>query len=228
MKLAWSACLCAAACIGAADARAQDTQCVEQNAKPPDGPGIRITTDCAREEGTFRGGRLWGRGKITARDGTVYEGDFIDGRLWGFGKVARAAPDVRWHEGLYYNGIATGVGRRRDENGAIYNGFFYNGAPYGAGVLTFPHGGKLIGEFRPGLGGVGEFVATFPDGTRQTGEYRPMLGQLVMYRPPEGPEAQTSTPAAKAPEPAKPVDPATKAKADVEKAVDVLRGLLKR
>ena len=227
MKLGWRACLWAAACFAAAGVRAQDAKCPEENPKPPDGPGIRVTAECAREEGSFRMGRLWGRGKVTTRDGTVYEGDYIDGRLWGNGKVTRASPDQRWHEGQYYNGVATGAGRRRDETGAIFNGFFYRGAPYGAGVLTFPHGGKLIGEFRPGLGGVGDFVATFPDGSEQTGAYRPMLGKLVMYRPTQAPTAQPATPAAKAPDPAKPADPA-KAKVEAEKAVDVLRGLLKR
>jgi hypothetical protein len=227
MKLAWSACLWAVVCIGAADVRAQDAKCPEQNPKPPDGPGIRVAADCTREEGTFRRGRLWGRGKVTTGDGTVYEGDFIEGRLWGQGKVTRAAPDLRWHEGQYYNGIATGPGRRRDETGAIYNGFFHNGAPYGVGVLTFAHGGQLIGEFRPGLGGVGEFVAMLPDGSEHTGAYRPMYGKLSMYRPAEAPAAQAATPPAKAPEPAKSTEPA-KAKAEVEKAVDVLRGLLKR
>jgi hypothetical protein len=224
---AWIACLAAAT---APTAWTQDA-CPEQNLESPNGPGAKVTKDCLREEGTFRNGRLWGRGKVTTQDGTVYEGDFIDGRLWGHGRMTRAAPRKSWYEGAYHNGVATGVGRSGDENGVVYNGFFHNGVPYGIGVATFPHGGKLLGEFRPGLGGVGEFVAMLPDGTEHTGAYRPMYGKLVLYRPPEGPTAPAArapvVPPGKVPEPANAPDPG-KAKADVEKAVDVLRGLLKR
>jgi len=229
MKRRCSACVLAlAALAGTVGVRAQDPKCPEQKLASPDGPGVMVKGDCTREEGMFRNGRLWGQGKVTASDGTVYEGEFIEGQLWGQGKTTRAAPQKSWHEGQYYNGVPTGVGRRGDEYGVVYNGYFYQGAPYGIGIATFPHGGKLIGEFRPGLGGVGEFVAVLPDGSEHTGSYGPMYGKLSLFQPQEAPAAQSAgTPPAKTPEAAKTADP-NKTKADIDKAIGVLRGLIKR
>jgi hypothetical protein len=223
MRLAriWVVCGVAAS-AGMPQALAQ--QCAEQKLAAPDGPGVKVTKDCIREEGTFRGGRLWGKAKVTQQDGTVHEGEFIDGRLWGYGKMTRGAPFKGWHEGLYHNGVPTGAGRSGDEHGIVANGFFY-GTLYGAAVLTYPNGGKLKGEFRPN-GGVGDFVATFPDGSTQTGPYKEMYSKVYNYRPSQAP------PLAKSAEPTKSVEPKTeetaKGKIEPEKAIDVLRGLLKR
>jgi hypothetical protein len=184
MKRWLGACLLAAALSASQGAHGKDPVCAEQNLASPNGPGVRIRKDCMREEGTFLRGELWGPGKVTSSNGTVSEGEFINGRLFGYGKVTYKPPDMRWYEGMFHEGVPSGPGRYSDQYGIVANGFFHNGAIFGAGVKTWPHGGKLIGEFRPGIGGLGTLFAVFPDGTEASGTYGPMSGKLQMYKPP--------------------------------------------
>lgn len=131
---------------------------------------------------------------------------------------------------MFHEGVPSGPGRYRDEYGIVANGFFHNGGILGAGVKTWPHGGTLLGEFRPGLGGLGTLVAAFPDGTEASGVYGPMFGKQQMYKPSAAAPTPAATPTqANAPQP-KPSEPARgkQATEQVDKAIDLLRGLIKR
>lgn len=167
----------------AASAQAQDA-CPEQKLASPDGPGVRVGKDCRREEGTFRRGALWGQGKVTSPNGMVSEGQFIAGRLFGRGKVTR--PDKRWHEGWFHDGEALGPGTYRDEWGILWNGLFHRGYLHGVGVLTFPNGGQLMGEFRDTIGGLGPMIAIYPDGKEESGEYSDLRQKLLAFKPAPG------------------------------------------
>lgn len=172
------------AATGCATAAHAQDPCPEQKLALPDGPGVRVSKDCLREEGTFRRGALWGQGKVTAPSGIVSEGQFIDGRLFGRGKVTR--PDKRWHEGWFHNGEASGPGTYRDEWGIVWNGIFHKGYLHGVGVLTFPSGGQLMGEFRDTIGGLGPMTAIYPDGKEESGEYRDLRQKLLYFKPAAG------------------------------------------
>ncbi len=179
--------LLAATVCAATSALAQDA-CPEQKLASPDGPGVRVGKDCLREEGSFRGRALWGQGKVTAPSGIVSEGQFLNGRLFGPGKVTR--PDKRWHEGWFHDGGASGPGTYRDEWGILWNGMFYKGYLHGVGVLTFPNGGQLMGEFRSTIGGLGPMTAIYPDGKEETGEYRDLRQKLLYFKPAAGAPAK--------------------------------------
>lgn len=223
-------------------AAGQEPGCVEQALASPNGPGVRIHKNCKREEGSFRNGELWGPGKVVDSEGRVYEGEFINGRLFGYGKVTYKPPDMRWYEGMFHEGSPEGPGRFRDEYGIVANGFFHHGAILGAGVKTWPHGGRLVGEFRPGIGGLGTLIASLPDGTEHSGEYGPMFGKQQNFRPAAPAAATAAPPAATAAPPAVAAPPtaaAPPAKASeptkeksaqeqINKAVDLLRGLLRK
>lgn len=160
---------------------AQSPVCPEQKLASPNGPGVRVSADCTREEGTFSNGRLWGQGKFT-RNGIVYEGRFIDGQLNGPGRITYPAPDQRWHEGLFHNGYPEGPGRALDAHGVIRNGLFHQGVLTGGALLIFPNGGRMLGEYRS-TGGIGMHLAIFPDGTQEVGAAKALWAKVFWSKP---------------------------------------------
>jgi hypothetical protein len=73
-------------------------------------------------------------------------------------------------------------------------------------------------------------IAILPDGTEASGNYGPMFGKQQLYRPPEGaPTTAAAPPPASVPAP-KSTEPAKgkQASEQIDKAVDVLRGLFKK
>jgi hypothetical protein len=159
---------------------AAPADCPKQELAKPEGPGVRVSEHCAREEGTFFQGALWGKGKFTDHMGTVSEGDFQWGSLNGYGHVTKPGTNGRYneHRGYFQNGDMYGPGSYRYQDGVVATGYFHERSLTGFGVLTYPNGVRMMGEFR-GDEGIGEMLVVYPDGTKQKGEFRKLRYSLL-------------------------------------------------
>ncbi len=89
---------------------------------------LQFTTDGqpgARYEGTLTNGRLTGRGKLRAPDGTIYDGDWLDGKQEGYG--AYTAADGSSFQGGWTAGQPDGPGVYRTAKGEVIRGLWENG-----------------------------------------------------------------------------------------------------
>lgn len=159
---------------------ASPANCEKKELEKPDGPGLRVSEHCAREEGTFFQGALWGKGKFTDHMGMVSEGQFQWGELNGFGHVVKPGTDGRYneHTGYFEHGDMSGPGSYRYQDGVVATGYFFERNLTGFGVLTYPNGVRMMGEFR-GDEGVGEMLVVYPDGTKQKGEFSKLRYSLL-------------------------------------------------
>lgn len=217
--------------------------CAVQEITSPNGPGVRVGSDCSREEGQFFNGRLWGQGKYTSSQGTVSEGEFVDGRLHGIGKVTKPGTDGRYnsHYGYFQFGDPYGPGQYRYQDGVLATGMFHGQELMGFGVLYFPNGNKLMGEFRGGSG-FGKMLAVYADGKTEEGEYRTLRYSLLRASgparggssaSPPAPSASPAPPSASpAPAPQKsaapPAKDSTQPVDDVGRAIKDLRNIFRR
>ena len=138
--------------------------CKTQN-PPKKGKGVSVRYDCARLEGTFDGGEMFGPGRLTYPDGRVMEGNFLRGRL--FGKGVATWPDGRNYTGNFYDGRSNGLGEYTTADGTVYEGKFKPGAKlHGWGTRRSPDGNMLVGEFRNGEP-FGEMLLVKSDGSQE-------------------------------------------------------------
>lgn len=170
----------AAAVLGLAFAHAASAAPCAKQEPPPNGPGVRITENCYREEGNFVDGLLSGKGKFTGYQGAVTEGQFRDGRLNGFGTVTKPATNGRFnlHRGYFEEGDPYGPGMYKYQDDVVANGMFFRGHLEGFGVMRYPNGAKMMGYFHEDEG-YGTMLVVYPDGTTQTGEYRKLRYSLL-------------------------------------------------
>jgi hypothetical protein len=99
-------------------------------------------------KGSFRNGKLHGKGFFSRADGFNYEGDFLNGFMTGFGKARWASGNT--YEGNYVNGNKEGYGKIIMANKKIgYEGNFKNDNFEGMGKRYDPDTGILTyeGEF---------------------------------------------------------------------------------
>ena len=173
---------------------AMAAHCPKEEPAAADGPGVRVSELCAREEGTFFQGALWGKGKYTDHMGAVSDGDFQWGSLNGYGHVVTPGTDGRYneHRGYFENGEMSGPGSYRYQDGVVATGYFRGRNLNGFGVLTYPNGVRMMGEFR-GDEGVGEMLVVYPDGTKQKGTFQRLRYSLLRA----GKTAPTPPPAKK-------------------------------
>jgi hypothetical protein len=201
-------------------------QCEPQEPASRNGPGVRVGSDCRREEGTFVDGRLWGQGKVVDASGVVYQGQFVEGYLFGPGKVTYPAPDERWYSGFFQGGELYGPGRYRDAHGIVSNGIFLRGRMYGPGVLTFPNGGKVMVEFRNSME-IGAAYAIFPNGHEEAGSFSNLRTRMMWYERDGVGAAPGAAAGGEGPSTA-PQTKKKKKKDAAESALDALRDILRK
>jgi len=122
-------------------------------------------------EGTFKNGKLEGKGKrIGIGDGsTDYEGYYVAGKPEGQGKLVWK--DAGSYEGSFKDGKIEGRGKRIYKDGGIFEGEFRNGKFEGRGKLEFPNGNSIEGDFRDGKAeGQGKY--SWKDGGFYVGAFR--------------------------------------------------------
>lgn len=102
-------------------------------------------------EGNWVWNRLYGQGKITAFNGSVWKGNFKDGKLDGYGTFRSRFNDVTY-DGEYKDDKKEGYGKYTDKrNGIIYEGNFKNGRYDGHGeYIDKKKKRRYIGEWRDG------------------------------------------------------------------------------
>ena len=195
---------------------------------PKKGKGVAVRYDCARLEGAFDGGEMFGPGRLTYPDGRAMEGNFQRGRM--FGKGVATWPDGRRYEGYFYDGRSDGLGVYTTADGTVYEGKFKPGAKlHGWGTRRTPDGNTLIGEFRDGEP-FGEMLLVKPDGSKEVVAFAfggktpgPTQGQKT------GATGTSSTPAATSPSREKSQDASpssvTKPEEDLNKTIRSLRGI---
>lgn len=141
----------------------------DSQSPPRKGKGVYLRSDCARFEGTFDGGQMFGPGRVTYQDGRVVEGNFRAGRLNG--KGVATWPDGRRYEGYFLEGRSQGPGVYTTADGTVYEGKFLPGARLqGWGTRRGPDGTTLIGEFRDGEP-FGDMLLVKPDGGQEVAAY---------------------------------------------------------
>lgn len=150
-------------------------------------------------EGEMAGGRMTGRGAMTAAD-VRYDGTWSDGSLehgvatypdgrrfegdWyqrGWSRGVLIAPGNRRFEGTWYLGRLDGKGVIQTPDGR-YEGDLADGKPYGLGVFEAANGTRFNGEWRKGIP-TGQRPAGLPSdavlgclwesGAPQYGDFRP-------------------------------------------------------
>jgi len=198
---------------------------------PRKGKGVAVRYDCARLEGTFEGGEMFGPGRLTYPDGRVMEGSFQRGRM--FGKGVATWPDGRRYEGYFYDGRSDGLGIYTTAEGTVYEGKFKPGAKlHGWGTRRSPDGDTLIGEFRDGEP-FGEMLLVKPDGSKE------VVAFAYGGKPPKSVQGQKSgvtgtsnAPPAASPSgeksPEAPPSSVSKPADDVNKTIRSLRGIFGR
>lgn len=168
--------------------------------KPPPskGRGAFVRSDCARFEGEFSGGELFGPGRVTYQDGRVMEGNFQRTRLNGKGKASW--PDGRRYEGYFRNGRSYGFGAYTASDGSVFEGKFRPGAKlHGWGTRSNPDGSTLIGEYREGEP-FGEMLLVKADGSREAMAFSfpaaqvAQAGSSAEQKPRESPAASITKP----------------------------------
>jgi len=192
---------------------------------PKKGKGVAVRYDCARLEGAFDGGEMFGPGRLTYPDGRAMEGNFQRGRM--FGKGVATWPDGRRYEGYFYDGRSDGLGVYTTADGTVYEGKFKPGAKlHGWGTRRSPDGNTLIGEFRDGEP-FGEMLLVKPDGSKE------VMAFAFGGKAPGSEKGQktgtSNTPAATSPSREKSQDASpssvTKPEEDLNKTIRTLRGI---
>lgn len=168
-----------------------------------DGYGSGQHPDGSRYEGSCKNGLFEGQGKYTFADGAVYEGEHVRGYRNGQGKYTSPAGDD--YAGEFRNdSLLRGQGTMIQAGGSRYTGTWdretgrgsgeivwkdgrhYKGQwiilsnapdqPDGDGVMEWPNGTRVSGEFRNGQPH-GWGTVTYANGTSEEGLWR--CGKLV-------------------------------------------------
>jgi hypothetical protein len=113
------------------------------------GSGKRRFADGTKHVGIFRKGRLHGHGVVMHPDGHRLEGEFREGKPYNC-KGALRYSDGTVEEGEWVEGHLTGPCKRILQDDEEQVGAFQKGCLHGHGVVTYPGGYRLEGEFREG------------------------------------------------------------------------------
>lgn len=132
------------------------------------GKGVYIFANGNKDEGNFKNGKLNGKGSRTFANGDVFVGNWKDDKRTGKGVLTYANGDK--YEGDWKDDYRTGTGVYTFANGDKYEGEFLDGFFNGKGVFTYAGGDKYEGEFLDDFfHGKGTYI--FADGERSTGIY---------------------------------------------------------
>lgn len=96
-------------------------------------------------EGTFRGGKKNGMGKLTFPNGDTYTGQWLEGERHGHGIYIWKSGAK--YEGEYSKNQRNGIGTFTFADGKIYQGEWKDGLRNGKGKLVWENGDSYEGEF---------------------------------------------------------------------------------
>jgi hypothetical protein len=101
-----------------------------------------------RYDGRFRNGVFEGRGRLVTGDGRSYEGEFKAGVRHGYGTQVLCPHAQRGDpKRMYIGGPPGSDSMYRPQK---YAGAWYQGKPWGRGVLWYPDGARVQGNFEAG------------------------------------------------------------------------------
>ena len=99
------------------------------------GKGTITHSNGMKEKGEFKDDQFEGPGKVIANDGTVMvEGTFTNGKLAGHAKIVFSNNDE--YEGEFLYGVPHGIGKFKEADGVIYEGEYQAGKKHGKGKIT--------------------------------------------------------------------------------------------
>lgn len=136
-----------------------------------EGKGKRVGTgtNVFEYEGSFKTGKYDGLGRLIMQNGNTVEGTFKDGKPEGKGKFVWKDGSI--YEGEFHDGRNEGKGKTVFINGNSYEGDFKNNKPEGKGKFVWKEGSTYEGEFREGKGN-GRGKHTFPNGNSIEGYFK--------------------------------------------------------
>jgi hypothetical protein len=113
-----------------------------------DGPGTLRYRDGAEYVGEWRSDMRAGRGTyISADKSWTFDGEWAADLRSGPGKLTYANGSYVY-EGPFRNDLREGEGEARFADGRFFRGLYAAGEQVGSGVMTFPDGRTITGEFR--------------------------------------------------------------------------------
>jgi hypothetical protein len=112
------------------------------------GKGVTLALNDERYQGDFVDGLRHGKGVLTARNGARYEGDFKEGKFSGSGLLMLSNGDR--YDGEFVEGKRSGRGIYYRASGERLEGDFVDGKPHGNAVVVKPDGTRIVGTATDG------------------------------------------------------------------------------
>lgn len=137
--------------------------------------------------GTFKAGRMDGRGAWLHHTGLYYEGEWADGLMHGHGTLK--LPGGEEFVGQFRSGRAHGPGRYVEVNGEIFEGPFADGHRHGRGTTTLPGGYTYASRWTQGRearGSLGTRIAQTGPAAAPGGSDDIRIGITIDKRLPQG------------------------------------------
>ena len=111
-----------------------------------EGQGLLLRTNGKKTEGIWKASLLEdGEGYVTYKDGSVFEGTLRGGKRVGFGKITFSEKDKQKdYEGDWAEDQRCGRGVLHFKDGAVYEGEFKDNKFHGIGVYTYPESSSCL------------------------------------------------------------------------------------
>ncbi|MEP4377691.1 MAG: hypothetical protein ABJ215_13020 [Alphaproteobacteria bacterium] len=178
------------------------------------GPGSLVWTHDGRLRGIFEGRMVDGKREgdatveyfdISGQVAGTYKGSFHDGERHGHGVTETIRPRIAAsrYEGAFADGLREGHGKLAltyhvtpegilQRPGITYTGAFRANRPHGAGIMAFPSGDRIEGDFESGAP-VGNVLYIWKNGDRFVGPTRAGKPHGEGTFTPEGGPAESAT-----------------------------------
>jgi hypothetical protein len=114
--------------------------------------------------GNMVNGKFDGPGELSYQSGGALKGEFKDGRIWNGEGTYKYAASEDFTSGTFVDGKLQGRGVTMFK-GKKYEGELADGFRHGQGIVTYPAGETLKGEFRKGKIWNGEGTFILPNST---------------------------------------------------------------
>ncbi|CAG9312610.1 unnamed protein product [Blepharisma stoltei] len=136
----------------------------------PEGRGMMYCADGGICEGSWKTGKLHGKGRRINSVGDMYLGDWVEGKMNGSGRMEYSV-DNHIYEGEWINGKQEGFGSDKWPDGSKFEGNYKDGARNGQGKFVWADGSHYEGGLvNSEIEGIGEYV--WPNGNKYKGEWK--------------------------------------------------------
>ncbi len=108
--------------------------------------GREKMSDGSEFEGQYIEDKKEGKGKLILPNGDVYEGQFKNDSINGYGEIYNKNGEI--YKGMWKNNCRNGEGEQWKANGTYFKGIFEKNMKDGLGLMRWPDGRELHGEWR--------------------------------------------------------------------------------